>query len=919
MKLLRAFLNNHILANLTFALVFVLGVLSYSSMPREQDPYVNVRWISVVTTLPGAAAEDVERRVTEPFEEAIRRQISDIRFLSSTSREGSSILLVRFEDIDQITFDKHYGNLQREVLNVFTDQVPDEANDPIFTEVTSSTWFPVATVVVSGLGNDENLRRQARNVKKALELTEGVDRVQNVGMMEPELQVRFYPDRLVGLGISAADLADTVRAYFDDISAGDIDTASGQWLVRIEGAKEDPELLARMPVLTASGVVELGQLADIVRTIEEPVELVRYQGRPAVVFPLLKTVDANILELVERLTAYIDDRNKLSADTGVSLHLVDDQTIVTRDAIAVMQNNALIGLSLVLLVTWLFLGTRVSLLTSIGIPFTLCGTFIVLSIIGMSINTVVLLGIVIALGMLVDDAVVVVETMYRRLQAGEDGLDAAINALREVIAPVTTSVLTTIAAFLPLALLPGILGQFMKVIPITVTVALMVSLLEAYWMLPAHVVAASGGVTRDSRRQGRREAATHWIRMRYTQLLLKALRHYYITVLAVVLTLGAAAGTLLSGVVQIDFFKGDPIRVFYVDVEMPAGTSLQDTIDETTRIEQFVRKQIPADELRDTVAYAGQQITETEPLYGTNLGQITVTLLPTQSDGRDSLMVAASVEQALTTLSLAGKVSFQTLDGGPPVGAPVSLKVRGDRFEDILDATARFRGFLEQNDLYYNVRTDYRDGKPALVLKYDGDAIQRAGLNPVTVNRAIRLAIDGELVSTFQEEGEEVRVRVLTARSGAGYIDDVLRTTVTRPGGGEIVLQELMEAEATVSQWNIRHYDYKRAVTIEAEIDETRIDTVTANQQLLDFWSQIREEYPDIELDFSGELDDINESIGAIARLFVMGIGLIYLIIGTQFRSYFQPFMILSTVPLAFAGVVLGLAVTGNPLSLFTM
>ncbi|MCG8378497.1 MAG: efflux RND transporter permease subunit, partial [Proteobacteria bacterium] len=501
MSWLERFLNNHVLANLTFCLVLIIGFLSYTQMPRAKDPEINFNWVSIVTFLPGASSKDIEKRITDPLEDSIRRSIQDIRFISSTSREGISNILIRFNQINERTFDKRLTDLRREVQNTYTDELPDEAEDPTIYEVTTSNAFPSASVVVTSAGDDENLRRQTRNVKKDLELIKGVDRINDLGLDDPELHISFFPERLEGLGITPADLADTVRTYFRDIAAGDVQTKDGQWIVRMEGTDTDPNSLANYPIVTAQGVIPLGNLAELSRETEEATEIVRFNGEPAALLAITKQADTNVLDLVDDVSRYIARRNELSDSTGVKLILVDDQTISTREALILMQKNAMIGLALVLLVTWAFLGTRIAVLTSIGIPFTLAGTFLILNAAGMSLNNTVLLGVVIALGMIVDDAVVVVESIYQRLQDGAAGLNASIGALKEVFAPVTTSVMTTMAAFLPLMLLPGILGEFMKVIPLVVTLALAVSLLEAYWMLPAHVIATKLNFRKPSKQQ----------------------------------------------------------------------------------------------------------------------------------------------------------------------------------------------------------------------------------------------------------------------------------------------------------------------------------------------------------------------------------------------------------------------------------
>ena len=343
---------------------------------------------------------------------------------------------------------------------------------------------------------------------------------------------------------------------------------------------------------------------------------------------VIKQPDTNTIELVERLKVYLDGRNTLAAGTGVELVLIDDQTITTRNAIRLMQNNALIGLLLVLAVTWLFLGSRIALLTSIGIPFILAGTFWVLSGIGETLNVMVLLGVVIVLGMLVDDAVVVVEGIYYRLRHGMDAMSASIEALREVAAPVTTAVLTTMAAFAPLILLPGILGDFMRVVPTVVVIALAISLVEAFWMLPAHVVAAGVSFKRPSAVHRHRETLTHWIQLRYVRLLIKALRHRWLTLLLVLSLFLGAVGSLAAGLVRMDFFAADTVRLFYVNVEMPPETPLPVTLAKVQEIEHVVRAGMQPGEVRAIVSYAGSMFNETEQRLGDHLGQVMVGLNP---------------------------------------------------------------------------------------------------------------------------------------------------------------------------------------------------------------------------------------------------------------------------------------------------
>jgi multidrug efflux pump subunit AcrB len=920
MSLLDRFLNNHVLANLTFGLVLIIGFLSYLQMPRAKDPEINFNWVNITTFLPGASSKDIEKRITDPIEATIRRSVQDIRFISSTSRSGISNILIRFNQLDERTFDKRLTDLRREVQNTYTDELPEDAEDPFIFEVTTSNAFPSASVAITSAGDDENLRRQTRNIKKDLERVKGVDRINDLGLNDPELHIKFFPERLEGLGITPADLTDTVRSYFRDVSAGDVETKDGQWIVRIEGTNTDPSALADYPVVTAEGIVPLGNLAELSRSTEEPSEIVRFNGQPATLLAITKQSTTNVLELVDDIKVYIDDRNVYSDATGVKLFLVDDQTISTREALDLMQTNALIGLCMVLLVTWAFLGTRISILTSIGIPFTLAGTFLILNTSGMTLNNMVLLGVVIALGMIVDDAVVVVESIYQRLQKGMNGLQAAREALNEVFAPVTTSVMTTMAAFLPLMLLPGILGEFMKVIPIVVTLALAISLFEAYWMLPAHVIASKMNFKNPSRQQQKREAATHWIRVKYTKLLLKALRYPIPSITTLLIIFCLAVWIVHSGKIRVNFFEADPLRLFYVNIEMARGTTLEETDKVLYKLEKEVLKEINDEELRATLIYSGQQFTETEPLFADTVGQIMVSLNPLESGGRGVLEIADKVEERVKNFQGPENVSLLRMKEGPPTSRPINLKVRGDEFSEIKQAADELVNFLKTDKRFNNITLDYRPGNPELVLRYDGEAIKRAGINPTTISRSISAYVDGEIVNDFQDQGEEVKLRVLAKQDNWFDIEELLRQTISLPDGRSIAIGELVIPEHGFGQHNIRHYNFRRAITLEADIDKELVNTVEANEIIVNEWKVLQQNFPNVDLDFSGVLDDINESINAMVLLLIFGLGLMYVILGTQFRSYFQPLLILLvTVPLAFTGVVLGLLVTNNPMSLYTL
>jgi multidrug efflux pump subunit AcrB len=921
MNFYRKLLANHPLANIAFLVVLAMGALAYLTMPREQDPEINFNWVVITTILPGASPEDVEKRVTKPLEDAIKG-VADVRFSMSSSRENVSNILVRFREISERVFDKRVNDLRRDIQNKASSELPVEAKDPRVLEITTSNGFPTALVVVRGGANDEVLRRQAKLLRDDFERMAGIDQVFATGLADPELRIEYDNAALANRNLTGADVSDAAFAWFRDTFAGKIETETHDgrdaWLVRVVGQHADPERIAQIPVGKGRDQAPLDSVATVTRARAEPTSLASHDGRSAVMLALTKKSKINTLDLIARINAFIAEKNATLAAEGVSLQLVDDQTHKTRESIQIMESNALVGLLVVLAICWLFLGPRIAALVGVGLPFSLAGTFAVLGALGYSVNISVLLGVVIALGMLVDDAVVVVESIYYKMQRGLEAFDASLAAMREVFAPVTSSVLTTMAAFLPLMLLTGIIGKFMFVIPFIVTLALAISLIEAYWILPVHVVTAGGQPPADDWRA----RFNHRLRVKYARALIGVLRRPRLSLAVAALLFVLAGAAMASGVVRVQFFAFDPLRIFYVNVDMPAGAPLEASLAEAGKLEARVRELLPAAEIRNSTAYAGIKFTDTEPLYGDAYGQVVVSLHPGAAGGRSVPEIVAALRPEIESLPSPGKISFTLLSGGPPVTKAVRVRVRGDDPLELRAAADALLDIVKTVPGIRDVTDDEIPGRPQLVLELDREALRAAGLDAARVARLVRLAVDGEIVAQTRHLGEKVELRVRAKRDGDTVGHDILNLLddpVSLGNGQTTTLGALVRAETKTGAGVIKHYNLVRAITVEADLDKTVTDTVEADRLIQAAWPQVAAQFPNVSLDFSGEMEDIRESLDSMKILFLLGVGLIYLILAAQFRSYWQPLLILVTVPLAFTGVAFGLALSRNPLSLYTL
>ncbi|MBF0265026.1 MAG: efflux RND transporter permease subunit [Gammaproteobacteria bacterium] len=938
MNLYQQFIRHHVLANLLFVLILVIGFLSYQSLPRQQDPTINFNWIAITTVLPGASASDVELRITDPIEDALR-QLQNVKFISSNSRDNVSTMLIRFEDIDSYLFDKRVTELRREIQNI-QDDLPDAAENTLIYEITSGNAYPTATVAIQSITDDNNMRAQAVLIKKDLEQLGGVDRIDTLGLNDPEIHIEFDPKFLEANKISSLEIKQSIQALFNDLAMGQIEVGNKNWMIRLLGSEAEPSKLGKWPVLNfnsglnqANAHKSLSEYVDISISTNKATELVRLDNHPAIILSIMKQDNANNIELVEKIQSYLDKRNQYQASTGIKLMLIDDQTIPTQNAISLMQNNALIGLLFVFIVTFIFLGGKIAFLTVIGIPFILSGTFWILAMLGETLNVTVLLAVVIVLGMLVDDAVVIVEAIYYHLEHGKKVLDAALIAFKEVALPVTTAVLTTMAAFLPLMLLPGILGDFMRVIPMVVSIALFLSLIEAFWMLPSHMVTANIKITSKPKQMSwthrLRKRFQHKIQILYIRSLTSALRHPIITFIFILLLMAGSIAAIATGQVKMNFFAADDLRLFYINIEMPSDSTLENTLTTVLEVEQKIKQRIKNDEVRQLISYAGMMFTEMEPLRGEQYGQILLGLHPLTPELRTVNEMIDSMRDDIKTIIGAKNITFLKLSGGPPVSKPISIKVRGDKYQQIEEAVSILKQIMQNQGDYIEISDDANEGKMELKLQLNKAEISRLGLNPIEIKQILLQLVDGEIISSMRHHGEKLNVRLRAKPVSIQNINELLKVKIKLNNGQFIALENLVSESRQKNLGNIRHYNFRRAITLEANLKSEKdpddgLNTVNANAYIAEQWQQLKNSQgqhplPDIDLDFTGELDDIQESIDSIAILFIFGIGVMYLLLGTQFRSYWQPFMILSTVLMAFTGVIIGLVISSNPLSLYTL
>ncbi len=913
-SLFRWVVANPLIANLLSACFLLGGAGAYVTMPQEYLPPVNLKWLFVVLSYPGVSAADIERLITQPAEEELEK-IDYVSQFNSISSEGGVEFSMQFEDISTEEFERQYQETRQAIDRV---SLPDAVLDPFYIKIKSSNFIPLVQVALSG---DEHitysqLRDGIDDLSDSIEDFWEVDRVFLFDDRERQIHVQVDPPRARELGLSLGDISAAITRQNADIPAGTLQLGQSEFLVRHQGQFRSLDdirstVVSRDP---QGNHVSLGQVATVVDTYAREEARSRLEERRSIALGVTKKDVGSSLDLLDKIHQLIE-QSAQNLPAGMHIDLVNDTSIRVRNALVNLQTNALAGGLLVIVVLWLFIGWRNSLLTAIGIPIAFSLAFAMLKIMGSSINENTLFGLVLVLGMVVDDAIVVIENVYRYIQMGWKRAEAVIVGTQEVLSPVLTSTLTTIAAFMPLVLLPGTIGEFLKVVPITVSLTLLASLVECFFILPSHIADFGGGQHKSPLDTRINRLTQHYVRL--LSNLLPSWRRYAVAI-------GVPAAILVSaGVVfpqlRQELFSSDPQSYFAVWLTLPEGTALDETDRHTQRLEEAVRAMPEkyAVHVERVLVNVGVQNTESRTFTRPNYAEIIVDI-EDGSEVKERLesMVAYMRHAAADLGYTQEEVRVKIIENGPPKDYPLEAKIQGDDFA-ALDAIAeRLKTRLASYPGLINIGDDYVPGKGELTFGLKRAEAQRLGLTSSDVGLALQGALNGYPAGTFSAEDEErpilVRYPPAWFTSGSRLQDIDIRT----PGQEFVRLGSVADLRRDTGFSEIKRRDFRRTITVFAEESETGAAARTVDDLKTYFQEQIAPAYPGYTLVFGGQFQEFNQAFDNIVLLFSLGAMCIFFILVVQFRSLIQPFIILMTIPFALAGAMVGLIANGYPLSI---
>ena len=908
--------SNPVLANLLMTAIVLAGLYAWVVLPRELTPEISLHTATITTLYPGASPEEVEQLITVPIEEAIEG-ISKVDLIVSASSEGRSVITVQFEDISDREFDKQFQNLRSEVDRV--NDLPEEIlEEPQVLELDVSTGFPMLTVVVGGEISEDLMRDIAEDLKDEILEIPNIASVRIAGMRDREIWVEVDPNRLKAYKLPIDQVINALKAHNLNLPAGTMEVGRTEYLVRTMGEFRSPgEIEETIVRVGQTGTpLRLRDVATVSDTYEKPRTRSHINGDPSISLTIQKKTEGNTIKLVKQIRDLVEARQR-NAPVGVKISAVNDYSVILRERLGILQTNALFGLALVVLLLYLFIGGRNALFAALGIPVAFMATFLFLYLTGYTLSGVALFGLILVVGIVVDDAIVVVENVFRHIQAGKPPREAAVLGAEEVGWPVVAASLTTIAAFGPLMFMSGIPGQFMRIVPVVAILVLIASLLEVFMILPSHI--AEWGKAQST--EQRRHAWFDHVRRRYIRILKRTIRWRYPVVIGVlILGILVCAGAFL--LLDKELFPGEDFPQFYIKAQMPPSFGIKETSATLAQIEAIAMS-VPAHERVAVVSNIGL-LTPTGGLqegvtFRSNVGEVLVELVPKDQRQRSTDEIVAALRQKVTTVSGVESLRFDRLQGGPPQGKDVEVKVKGEQFDQLEKIAEMLKAELHQMEGVYDIEDDFLVGKSELRLRVKEEKAHQYGLNIFQIAYTVRNALEGNTITTYREADESIDVVVKYDQHALKTIEALNDLLIATPTGTIVPVRDVTDIHEEQGYAEIRRFEGERAITVSAAVDKKKTTAVGVNQALISAFDSVESMYPGYRLDFRGVFDQIQDSFAELGKLFSIGILLIYVILGTQFKSFLQPIVILFAVPFGIIGAMVGLLAVGGTLSMVAM
>ena len=917
--MIRYFAGHPTAANLVMVSFLAIGLVFAASVKRETFPEIPPRNVEISVLYPGATAEDVEEAICQRIEDAVET-VKNIEEIRCEARENRGVGVA--EMLEGKNFDTFFNDIKTEVEAI--DNFPDEVERPIIRQLGQVDF--VAAVAVTGPMSVPDLKAYAENLKAQMLERPNISQVKIAGFSDHQIRVELGAQTLRQYRLSVDDIANIIRRQSVDLPAGTIETNKNDVLIRFSDERRNPlELDDLVVVGSESGAeVRLGDIAKITDVFEQDEEKIVFNGVRAAVLEISKTKTEDTLKVIDSVRAFIDEQRQRAPPT-VKFEITRDISSIVRDRLGLLIRNGWQGLLLVVLTLFLFFSLRFSFWVAMGFPVSFAGTIAAMSFLGLSFDMITMVGLLIGIGILVDDAIVISENIAAHSAKGAAPLEAAIKGTKEVLPGVASSFLTTVCVFGSLAFLKGDIGSILKVMPIILIMTLSVSLVEAFLVLPHHI---KGTLTQTERAEPpayrrKLEAGIIWLRETIVHRLVeKAVAWRYLTVGLILMVFLGSVSMLAGGKIKFRAFPDIEGNVVEARLLLPQGTPLQRTeavIADVTNSLADIDTQLTPEQpngqklVRNVNIQFNKNVDAFET--GPHVATVTVDLLGTEQRTISVDEFLNRWRERIGTPPDVISLKFTEPVLGP-AGRAIDIRLRGHDLHELKAASLEMQRWLLSYKGVVDLSDDLRPGKPEIRLHLR-DGATALGLTAQSIAGQLRSAFFGKTASEIQVGKESYEIDVRLAKADKSSLSDLEYFTVTSSSGDQVPLGAVATLESGRGVARINRINRKRTITVQGDVDTAIANTAeivadTQERFLPDFLVK----YPGLSIEFHGQVQEGGQTGASVRNGFGMGLIGVFLLLSFMFRNYIEPLIVMITIPLGLIGVVWGHYLLGLDLSM---
>ena len=914
--LINFFINQPVLVNILTVLVLFLGSYSALLIQREAFPNIDFETIQISTVYPGASAEIVENLITNPLEQELL-ELDGIKTIQSVSTQSISLISIEL-DADVTTTDEAKSDAS-DIIDSWRD-LPLEAEDPEVIALESGL-FPVMTVSLSGEVEESALTKSTKNLERIIEAVPGVARVNIDGKRDYEITIEASSKKMRFYDLSLKELISAIRANNQNVPGGSIiDNSTGEEIIirtvgELSSIKDVQNIVIRSN--TMGNPLYLKDVATVKKQFAKRSIYKRTNSKPSQNLVVKKKENSDIITLSDTVKNVVKNNKNILAN-GVSYDFIDDRSYIVKRRIGVLTNNLVIGLILVLIILSIALPFKIAIISAFGIPFAFLAAIACLYFLGLTINIISMLGLILVVGMLVDDAVVVTENAHRVMEEGHDPKQAAIISTNQIWPPLLASVSTTMIAFVPLMSMGGITGRFIQFIPYGVLLGLAASLFECFFILPNHIAHWLKPKSKKTSKPKKKKFWRDIILNFYQRFVGYVIKFRYLMLVFFVLLIFFTVQLYKSNM-RFVMFPSGTIAKFSLVIKGQPNNSLEETLAVVKSIENVVAK-LPSEEMLDFTSVTGRLSSDrSRGATGSQYGQIEVYLTESNQRQRTANQIIAEIKKNAPELPEGYDLKVRKSRAGPPVGKPVSIEIRGNSYEKILSAADEIKKLLKTQVGVTDIEDTYKKGKQEIHIKVDAAMAAATGLSVRTIGQTVRSSFEGSIASSIRTLSEEIEIRVFLDEQQRKDLTSLNNLKIPNNKNQLIPLKKVATFESTSSIAAYEHQGNQRQVIVQADIDYKKNSPLKVSKAMQASIKPIQQQYPELRFLFGGENKDTQENIKELLRVISLTILGILLLLILLFKNFIQPLLITTTIPLAIIPVIWAFFLQGITISFLAL